>query len=989
MAPDYRPATPSSFAPMPKPVFISYARSASQADAKTLHDLLGGEEGSAFLDQADIEIGDEFPSAIGRALLDARVVVVFATSEYFRRWYCLRELAIALLPATTLVEQAPSVDARSVIVDHLVVIIQEGDVTDVLTHLPPALRVRSWPNTRDLPAAAELIRRRLASPSLPLGQRVADSGRNRLEVLTQTAVVPRPRPLDSTIAPLAVRPTLGDRFVGRAHDLWILDSLLESAASDGPRRVFVEGLGGSGKTRLVIEYVHRLAPVRFPGGIFWLEADGGKDGVATQLLTVWPSSSTGGALQAGMRADDWNLYRRVEGDLTARLALGRILVVLNDVSDPDAHGELADVSQLCPTSWPVTLLVTCRSRHSLRHRGASSLALQPLDAAAATLLLTEGTSTSFPREEAVAIAAWVGFLPLALDLLNALLRTGALTRQELLDQVSTASPVDVIDARLEALRPLLPHDALPAIAATFRATCERLPDTARTIATRLAYLAPTPIPMEILQRLVAPEDLATVRATLVARSVLSGSHHSDTVDVLGSIHGVLAAYLRSSDPSPSESLEACSTVFTERQDPRDRCWRTEALLVPHAIALWGHLRAPRALTAESGLTALALARTLTGLGVWAGAATLLGEAFLAARRDLAPRHPVVVALAQQLGVCAAQLNDNVLAESLLTEVVAVLREAALFVEGLGDMLLNSEGALAQVFAQRGWTDRAEALLRHGLSGARSAPDVRPHTVAAAQVSLAVLLMGRGREDAAEALANSALAMVGRSDPEPGFKARLVIAGVLWSKGDRTAATREMEALLQDELRELGPDHPTTLQTLSNLSAMTADQGDTKRAREYCKWALEGRERVFGNEHPLTLNTLSHLARVIRSESPEDAERLLRRVYDARVRIEGAVHPSTLVVATNLGMLQAERGNREGVELLRTTLALSLSAYGSRHPKTTQAAWVLLLSSAAMAVHEAREEALRALTWLTHAEPRELSASQTKILDDLKAIFGHA
>jgi len=61
---------------MPCPVFISYARSASVADAKALKGRLGD---LAFLDTRAIEDGNVFPQRLLDGLLEASVVVIFAT----------------------------------------------------------------------------------------------------------------------------------------------------------------------------------------------------------------------------------------------------------------------------------------------------------------------------------------------------------------------------------------------------------------------------------------------------------------------------------------------------------------------------------------------------------------------------------------------------------------------------------------------------------------------------------------------------------------------------------------------------------------------------------------------------------------------------------------------------------------------------------------------------------------------------------------------
>src|SRR5439155_14760251 len=74
------------------PVFVSYARSASATQAKALADKLGD---LAFLDTGDVDDGDQFPQRLLDGVLDARVVVIFATQAYSER-VCRLEMRLSL-----------------------------------------------------------------------------------------------------------------------------------------------------------------------------------------------------------------------------------------------------------------------------------------------------------------------------------------------------------------------------------------------------------------------------------------------------------------------------------------------------------------------------------------------------------------------------------------------------------------------------------------------------------------------------------------------------------------------------------------------------------------------------------------------------------------------------------------------------------------------------------------------------------------------------
>ena len=72
---------------MPRPVFISYSRGPSTPHAQSLAARLGD---LAFLDTGAIDDGDQFPQRLLDGILDASVVVIFATKA------CPLEMRLAL-----------------------------------------------------------------------------------------------------------------------------------------------------------------------------------------------------------------------------------------------------------------------------------------------------------------------------------------------------------------------------------------------------------------------------------------------------------------------------------------------------------------------------------------------------------------------------------------------------------------------------------------------------------------------------------------------------------------------------------------------------------------------------------------------------------------------------------------------------------------------------------------------------------------------------
>src|ERR1022692_1168354 len=78
---------------MPHPVFISYARQANRTHAQALAAKLGD---LAFLDTTALDDGDHFPHHLLDGILDASIVVIFATEAYTQSRFCRLEMRLAL-----------------------------------------------------------------------------------------------------------------------------------------------------------------------------------------------------------------------------------------------------------------------------------------------------------------------------------------------------------------------------------------------------------------------------------------------------------------------------------------------------------------------------------------------------------------------------------------------------------------------------------------------------------------------------------------------------------------------------------------------------------------------------------------------------------------------------------------------------------------------------------------------------------------------------
>ncbi|WP_456302617.1 tetratricopeptide repeat protein [Streptomyces microflavus] len=162
-----------------------------------------------------------------------------------------------------------------------------------------------------------------------------------------------------------------------------------------------------------------------------------------------------------------------------------------------------------------------------------------------------------------------------------------------------------------------------------------------------------------------------------------------------------------------------------------------------------------------------------------------------------------------------------------------------------------------------------------------------------------------------------------------------LAGWRGEAGDAAGAAEAFADLLTDRLRILGPDHPDTLHTRSNLASWRGEAGDAAGAAEAFADLLTDHLRIQGPDHPDTLHTRSNLAswRGDSGDAAGAAEAFADLLTD-RLRILGTDHPDTLHTRSNLAGWRGEAGDAAGAaEAFADLLTDRLRILGPDHPDT--------------------------------------------------------
>jgi tetratricopeptide (TPR) repeat protein len=136
-------------------------------------------------------------------------------------------------------------------------------------------------------------------------------------------------------------------------------------------------------------------------------------------------------------------------------------------------------------------------------------------------------------------------------------------------------------------------------------------------------------------------------------------------------------------------------------------------------------------------------------------------------------------------------------------------------------------------------------------------------------------------------------------------------------------------------RRLGPEHPVTAAILNNLALLLHDQGALAEARTLFERALAICERQLGPEHPDTALSLSNLASLRKAQGAlAEAHTLHERALAIREQQLGPGHPDTALSLNNLASLRKAQGALAEARLLfERALAIREQQLGPEHPNT--------------------------------------------------------
>jgi tetratricopeptide (TPR) repeat protein len=187
------------------------------------------------------------------------------------------------------------------------------------------------------------------------------------------------------------------------------------------------------------------------------------------------------------------------------------------------------------------------------------------------------------------------------------------------------------------------------------------------------------------------------------------------------------------------------------------------------------------------------------------------------------------------------------------------------------------------------------------------------------------------------MVDDSLRLLGEEHPST-LTARANLAASYRQAGRTGEAITIEEKVVDDRVRLLGEEHPSTLTARANLAASYWQAGRTGEAITIEEKVVDDSVRLLGEEHPSTLTARANLAASYRQAGRTgEAITIEEKVVDDRVRLLGEEHPSTLTARANLAASYRQAGRTgEAITIEEKVVDDSVRLLGEEHPDTLTA-----------------------------------------------------
>ncbi|NES40394.1 MAG: tetratricopeptide repeat protein [Moorea sp. SIO2C4] len=699
----------------------------------------------------------------------------------------------------------------------------------------------------------------------------------------------------------------------------------------------IAGMGGVGKTELALQYALNNQH-NYPGGLCWFPVRGLDLG--TQVVNF-------ARTKLGLTIPDQLEFNQQVEYCWGHWPEGTALIVLDDVPSFSNDYKQRIQPYLPPAQSRFKVLVTSRQRPGASYRRIDLDVLSPEAALELLESLVGKERIDQERKEAQALCEWLGYLPLALELVGRYL------------DIHPNLTIPKVQKRLEkkklAAKALLYQTeqgeitAQLGVAAAFELSWEDLEESpeAQQLGCRLSLFAPAPFDWSLVESCVIEtedeeeweeeqEDLEELRDSFLVNRNLLQLTEQQTYRLHQLIREFFQTKLAQLPEADGYKQSFCQVMVAVAQlipqTPTQEIIAAVNPAIPHlvetATVLTDWLRDEDLIWPFVGLR-----RFYEGQGTYDQAEALCKQCLEITRTRLGQDHPDVATSLNNLAGLYYSMGRYDQAEPLYQQALKIRKQ--LLGEEHVDVAdsLNNLGLLYKSMARY---DQAEPLYQQALEMKKQLLGHHHPDVATSLHNLAALYKSMGRYDQAEPLYQQALEMkkqlLGHHHPHVATSLHN-LAALYKSMGRYDQAEPLYQQALEIRKQLLGHHHPHMATSLNNLAGLYELMGRYDQAEPLYQQALEIRKQLLGHHHPDIAQSLNGLAGLYESMGHYDqAEPLYQQALEMYKQLLGHHHPSVATSLNNLAGLYELMGRYEQAEPLHVeALEIKKQLLGHHHP----------------------------------------------------------
>lgn len=749
---------------------------------------------------------------------------------------------------------------------------------------------------------------------------------------------------------------------GLENTLYEQLTVRSDASQNDMRTIVVWGLGGMGKSQLVLHFVskHRHQYQ----AVFWVEA-GQKEVIERDYVQIYKQlfpSAKGDSATVSLN----DAVAGVKSWLQCQQ--GRTLWVMDsaDEIEDDGSEHYIDLNHYLPEAPRLDRIITTRSSHIQDLSTSEGIAVDEMSKEEAMELFCRCAKVNYTgsdtRQELQKIIEELGCLALAVMLAGSYVGESPRLRSNLSFYLH--------DYRTHRKR-LLSRKPRPAVhryrdsvlstwEMTFAAIQQQDPVAARLL-TLLAFMNFDDIFPGLTQIRTLTESSGSPTARSWLKLLSFGGKLIDEY-VIDASYQVLQSYSMVTWQSQREAYRMHKLVHTWGYDRLDENkqleWSLAALqlldeviceyeselsmqlrLVPHVIAnfttICSAFSSTYRSTHQDRRSMRTIQKMLHRLGRWDDEHAVQAFIYQVTELALGSEHPDTITSMSRLASVISKQGRYKEAEELHRRTLELDRK----ISGPEHPdTLTSMVKLANILLEQSKNDEAAEMLRETLKlQEKVLGQEHPHTLVTIGY-FAEVLSEQGEYEQAVKMQQQTLEVrqriLGGEHPDT-LGSMNNLARALCKLGKFEEALEIFQKLCELDQKVLGPEHPYALTSMANFGSVYSDLGNHERAVEICRQTLELQQRTLGREHPHTLLTMIHLAGALSNQSKyEQALEIYQQTLELHRKVFGVEHPFTLTAMNSVAsVLSKLRDHGQSVVMYRQLLELQQRVLGREHPET--------------------------------------------------------